>query len=169
MFTACTGSTHQKRIVRSLMNSVMAFIHLLHRDLWWLPWWSELNPLRVATLPAPMVLNTVCVIPCLLSLLALQANWLIFEAKVSCTGRQPVHVGVEFCVLWRQRGGSREDVPLLNCPDSYHFWAERVMAAFASSVPPGETHGCQLLSLAAAGGLWWWWFHRFIEISISLW
>ena len=29
------------------------------------------------------------------------------------------------------------------------------MAAFASSVPPGETHGGQLLSLAAAGGLWW--------------
>ena len=25
------------RIVRSLMNSVMAFIHFLHRDLWWLP------------------------------------------------------------------------------------------------------------------------------------
>ena len=121
----------------------MYFIPALHLDLCGLARWLESNPLRVDTIPLPIVLDTVCA-SLLLSVSTPQADWLNFQAWVSFTVRQHAHVGCQAPCFMTGGGGGGEDVPAMGRSDLYpcctssrreYFWTESlVMEHFCLSL-----------------------------------
>ena len=71
-----------------------------------------------------MVLDTVCD-SLLLSLSAPQANWLIFQARVSFTVRQHVHVGSQVLCFMAVAGRGKEKM--------LQFWAALILITAAHS------------------------------------